>query len=225
MSALDTSPGSELFASYESDFKLLYTDLFQKLSDLPSLSGEARRAAIRACERSVDEADELIGQMTLEISNIPSPKRQAPRSRVRQYTADLDSARGTMLKASQNADRDALFGNRGGQGSGDPHMDQRQQLLSGTQRLEQSSERLRESERIARETEGIGGRVLEDLRGQRDRIQQTHETLNNSEAYLDRSVKTLRGMARRMATNRMITVAIITVLVLLIVAVIVSKFR
>jgi vesicle transport through interaction with t-SNAREs protein 1 len=75
-----------------------------------------------------------------------------------------------------------------------------------------------------------------------------------SEGYVDRSVKTLRGMARRywhpsrnierqkvwkahehdanpscddhrMATNRVITITIITVLVLLIVAVIFSKFR
>lgn len=198
MSALDSSPGSELFASYETDFRLLYTDLTQKLQELSSLSGEERRAAIRTAERAIDEADELLGQMSLEVSNIPSPSRQKPRARLRNYTSDLDSARSTILKAAASADRDALFGNRGGNGgSGDVVTDQRQQLLSGTERLERSSQRLRDSERIARETEGIGGRVLEDLRGQRERIAQTHDTLNDSERYLDRSVKTLRGMARR----------------------------
>ncbi|TGZ84921.1 V-snare-domain-containing protein [Ascodesmis nigricans] len=219
------SDGSELFASYEADFKLLFTDLQQRLQDLRSLRGEERRAAIRNAERVIDEADELLGQMSLEVSNIPTPSRQKPRSRLRNYTSDLDSCRSTILKAAQSADRDALFGDRAGGDSGDAVTDQRQQLLSGTERLERSSQRLRDSERIARETEGIGGRVLEDLRGQRERIAHTHDTLNDSERYLDRSVKTLRGMARRMATNRMITIAIITVLVLLIIAVIFSKFR
>lgn len=188
------SDGSELFTSYESDFQLLYTNLQQRLQDLLTLSGEERRAAIRNAERSIDEADELLGQMSLEISNIPTPSRQKPRSRLRNYTADLDSCRSTILKAAQSADRDALFGDRG---SGDAVTDQRQQLLSGTERLERSSQRLRDSERIARETEGVGGSILEDLRGQRERIAQTHDTLNDSERYLDRSVKTLRGMARR----------------------------
>lgn len=76
-------------------------------------------------------------------------------------------------------------------------MDQRQQLLSGTDRLERSSQRLLDSQRIANETEGIGANILGNLREQREQIVNTHNTLNDSERYLDRSIKTLRGMARR----------------------------
>ncbi|CRK49084.1 hypothetical protein BN1723_008376 [Verticillium longisporum] len=85
--------------------------------------------------------------------------------------------------------------------------------------------RLKNSQALASETEAIGASTLADLHRQRETIQHTHETLLQSEGYVDRSVKTLRGMARRMATNRVITIAIITILVLLIVAVIFSKFR
>jgi len=63
------------------------------------------------------------------------------------------------------------------------------------------------------------------LHQQRNVIENTHRNLQQSEGYVDRSVKTLRGMARRMATNRVITIAIITVLVLLIIGVIYSKFK
>jgi len=188
---------TELFTSYESDFKLLFTDISQRLHDLPTLSGESRKASIRATERSIDEADEIIGQMSLEINNIPTSAKTKPRARLRNYTADLDGARGSLVKLAQTADRDALLGARGGAHPADQTVAQRQQLLTGTQSLERSSARLRDTERIAIETEQIGAGILGDLSSQRESILRTHDTLNDSERYLDRSIKTLRGMARR----------------------------
>jgi vesicle transport through interaction with t-SNAREs protein 1 len=135
--------------------------------------------------------------MALELSNIPSSARSKIKPRHRNYIHDLDVSRHALVKFAQNAERDALFGVRGGSGSGDAVVDQRQQLLSGTDRLERSSQRLRDSQRIANETEGIGASILGDLRVQREQISSTHNTLNDSERYLDRSIKTLRGMARR----------------------------
>ncbi|KAG9704503.1 hypothetical protein KCU60_g23700, partial [Aureobasidium melanogenum] len=96
---------------------------------------------------------------------------------------------------------------------------------SGTDRLDRSSGRLRESQRIALETEDIGRNTLADLARQREVIEHSRDVLLEGEGYTDRSNKTLKQMARRMATNKIITIAIITVLVLLILAVIISKFR
>lgn len=200
--------GSELFASYEADFKLVFAGIQQKVSQIPELvpGSEARKAAIGAAERAIDEADEIITQMSLEINNIPSTAKTKPRQRLRNYSSELDAARGSLLKFAQNIDRDALFGDRrgaaaggsGGSGGGaDAVASQRQQLLRGTQSLERSSQRLLESERIARDTESIGASILGDLSAQRDQIVHTHNSLNDSERYLDRSIKTLRGMARR----------------------------
>ena len=47
------------------------------------------------------------------------------------------------------------------------------------------------------ETEQIGANTLADLNRQREQIQNTREHLLESEGYTDRSIKTLRGMARR----------------------------
>ena len=197
--------GSELFASYEADFKLVFAGIQQKVGQIPELvpGSEARKAAISAAERAIDEADEIVTQMSLEINNIPSTAKTKPRQRLRNYSSELDAARGSLLKFAQNMDRDALFGDRrgaaaGGSGGGaDAVASQRQQLLRGTQSLERSSQRLLESERIARDTESIGASILGDLSAQRDQIVHTHNSLNDSERYLDRSIKTLRGMARR----------------------------
>ncbi|KAL8692661.1 MAG: hypothetical protein Q9218_002361 [Villophora microphyllina] len=221
---LDTDAGSELFSSYEAELKLVQADLNQKLDQIAELSGEPRKSAVRLAERTLDEANELLGQMRIEKQNIPSATRSKVNQRFRNFESDIDGQKRKLKTLSD--DRKALFGNRYSDNpDGDQQLEQRQQLLSGTERLDRSSQRLRDSQRIANETEGIGRDTLADLQLQRETIQHTRMNLLESEGYVDKSVKTLRGMARRMATNRIITVAIITVLVLLIIAVVYSKFH
>lgn len=230
---LDADVGTERFGDYEAELKLVQADLAQKLDQIPELSGEPRKAAISAAERALEEADELLGQMRLEKANIPTPHRTKINTRFRNHESDVDTSKRRLRSLSD--DRAALFGSRytddpnGGSGAGggpsDRQLEQRQQLLSGTDRLDRSTQRLKASQALANETESIGASTLADLHVQRQTIQHTHDRLLESEGYVDRSVKTLRGMARRMATNRIITISIITILVLLIIAVIFSKFR
>ncbi|KAJ5585543.1 Vesicle transport v-SNARE N-terminal [Penicillium hispanicum] len=220
---LDTDAGSEMFASYENELKLVQADLNQKLDQISEASGEQRKAAIRQAEQVLDEATELLDQMRMEKQNIPSAARSKVNMRFRNYSTDVDEVKRKLKSLSD--DRKALFGDRYTDEPQDEHLEQRQQLLSGTDRLERSSARLQQSQRMALETEDVGRGVLADLEIQRGQIQNTRDNLQQSEGYVDTSIKTLRGMARRMATNRIITIAIITVLVLLIVAVIYSKFH
>lgn len=196
---LDTEAVSELFSNYEAELKLVEADLNQKMDQILEMSGEERKSAIRAAERAVEEAKELLEQMNLEKSNIPSSTRAKVNSRFRNHQSDIDSL-SRKLKA-QSSDKRALFGDRytddPEDASKDVQLEQRQQLLSGTDRLGRSGERLRESQRIALETEQIGAGTLADLHQQRNVIENTHRNLQQSEGYVDRSVKTLRGMARR----------------------------
>lgn len=133
--------------------------------------------------------------MELEKQNIPSSIRNKVNSRFRNHQADVDIAKRKLKSLSQ--DKAALFGARYSDNPHDAQLEQRQQLLSGTDRLGRSSQRLRDSQRLANETELIGAGTLADLHRQREVIQHTNETLLESEGYVDRSVKTLRGMARR----------------------------
>ncbi|KAI9874144.1 MAG: hypothetical protein M1830_010140 [Pleopsidium flavum] len=193
---LDTDAGSELFGSYEAELKLVQADLNQKLEQIPELSGEPRKAAVRQAERALDEANELLDQMRIEKQNIPSSTRSKTNQRFRNFETDIDSLKRKLKSLS--SDRKALFGNRytDDPSTTDDQLEQRQQLLSGTDRLDRSSQRLRESQRIALETEDIGRGTLADLHTQRETIQHTRAGLLESEGYVERSVKTLRGMAR-----------------------------
>jgi hypothetical protein len=57
---MDTDIGTELFAGYENDFKLIVADISSKLQALQDQDGEARKASVRAVERSVEEAEEIV---------------------------------------------------------------------------------------------------------------------------------------------------------------------
>ena len=192
---LDTDAGSELFSNYEAELKLLQAELSQKLDQIPELSGEPRKAAISQAERALEEANEMLDSMRLEKQNIPQSSKQKVNQRFRNYETEVDAAK-RKLRGMQD-DRSALFGKRYTDNPGDEQLEQRQQLLSGTDRLERSSGRLRESQRIALETEDIGRNTLADLSRQRETIEHTRSTLLESEGYTDRSNKTLKGMARR----------------------------
>ena len=134
--------------------------------------------------------------MRIEKQNIPSSTRSKINQRFRNFESDIDASKRKLKSLAD--DRKALFGNRyTDEPNTDDQLEQRQQLLSGTDRLDRSSQRLRESQRIANETEDIGRGTLADLQLQREQIQHTRITLLESEGYVDRSVKTLRGMARR----------------------------
>ncbi|MCJ1340525.1 hypothetical protein MMC09_005821 [Bachmanniomyces sp. S44760] len=192
----DVDNGSELFSSYEAELKLVQADLNQKLDQIPELAGEPRKSAVRLAERVLEEAHELLDQMRIEKQNIPSSIRSKINQRFRNYESDIDKFERKLKSLAD--DRKALFGNRyTDDPTTDDQLEQRQQLLSGTDRLDRSSQRLRDSQRIANDTEDIGRGTLADLQLQREQIQHTRVTLLESEGYVDRSVKTLRGMARR----------------------------
>lgn len=136
--------------------------------------------------------------MRLEKQNIPSSSRNKINPRFRNHESDIDACRRKLKTLSD--DRKALFGDRYTDNpatSSDAQLEQRQQLLRGTDRLARTSDRIRESQRIANETEQIGASTLADLHAQREVIVHTRGTLLESEGFVDRSVKTLRGMSRR----------------------------
>jgi len=136
--------------------------------------------------------------MRIEVQNIPTAPRQKFQQRIRNYATDLDNAKAALRKAHADSERVALFGNRANDMSNqDAVLDQRQQLLSGTDRLERSSARLQNATRLANDTENVGAGILGSLAGQRAQIENTRSTLLEGEDYVNKSVNTLRGMARR----------------------------
>jgi len=59
-----------------------------------------------------------------------------------------------------------------------PAYAQQTRLLSATDQLTDGQRRLEQSQRVALETEGLGTGILENLRGQRDSLIRTRDTVS-----------------------------------------------
>ncbi|EPX71241.1 SNARE Vti1 [Schizosaccharomyces octosporus yFS286] len=212
--------------TYEQEYRLLAADIEEKLNDL---ARTADNTASQACQRLLNEIDEVIGQIEIEAGSVPTAERGALNGRIRSYRAKLEEWRNIFKTEMANANRKALFGQRDTTADEykgvDQDYDQRTRLLHGNSRLEEASQRLLESQRVANETEGVGANILRDLHGQRNQLEHSLGVLGETSGHLDRSLRTLKTMARRLAMNRFFTTGIIAILVILILLILYNKFR
>ncbi|KAK6464653.1 snare region anchored in the vesicle membrane C-terminus-domain-containing protein [Scheffersomyces coipomensis] len=172
---------------------------------------------------------EMLDQMSIEVQNLPNNQRSSFNAKIRQYKTQVDDSKSRLNLILDDEDKRQLFGSRysdNGDGEfGDSvHDQQRKQLLNNNSSLDRSSQRLKDSQRIALETEGIGGNILNDLRAQREQIEGSRSTLSTADSYVDKSIRTLKSMSRRLVANKFISYAIIGVLIVLIFLVLASKF-
>ncbi|GAA5870379.1 hypothetical protein JCM3774_002714 [Rhodotorula dairenensis] len=235
---MDTS----VFAEYETDLQTLLVSISGQLDgDAVRLRGEERRSAFRRIERELEEADEIIEQMAVEVQTADRDKAEL-QAKLKTHKATLARHQGELKTLSSGADRDDLLSAPSGSKSGHVALDmgddgggadspalgsqtaaQRSRLLSATDKLADGQRRLEESHRVALQTEDVGSTILRDLRGQRDVLEHTRDTLYDADGSIDRASSTLRKMVRRAYQQRAITYAIIGLLVLLILYVLASK--
>ncbi|KAF7981754.1 hypothetical protein HWV62_31809 [Athelia sp. TMB] len=80
-----------IFTSYENEFAQLIDNVKQALEqDGSGTNGaEAKKAALRRVEISLDEADDLLSQMQIEIQGIPTSIRGTYSSRLKRAQTDL----------------------------------------------------------------------------------------------------------------------------------------
>ncbi|TCD66102.1 hypothetical protein EIP91_001754 [Steccherinum ochraceum] len=201
---MDNSPTS-LFDSYEQDFKHIVSSIREKLEgDAKNESGEARKTALRRVEMELDEADEMVSQMEIEIQGIPQSLKAQYTSRIKAAKNDLQRFKKASKDLHNSLARSDLLSSTTRPGMGPATSDEpygssndRTRLLAGTALLEDGSRRLVDSQRIALETEEQGADILRSLRGQREQIQNSRDTLQRADTSIDRASGTLKKMIRR----------------------------
>lgn len=210
---------SDLFENYESDFKVAYADAQEKENQIYGLTDQDRRVELmRDVEKSIDDCYELIDSMNLEVQQLSTHERAQFNARTRTYKQDTDRLKADLKSMMDDKDRDQLF-----DGPGEDQT-QRQTLLKTNESIDRSTRRLNDATRTAAETERVGSSIMDTLRAQRDQITNARDTLGEADNYVDRSLRTLKTMTRRLATYKIITYGIIAVLIMLIMLVIYSKF-
>lgn len=198
---------SELFENYEFDFNNVLGKIRKIVSQLGNYSGEQRKANVRAAQKEVEEADDLLQEMDMESKDAPPAYRTKLQNKMTRYKADLDKLKREM---GASGDRSQLLGGGGDMQSYEDN--QRGRIVDTTDRLHQTSDRLANTQRIAAESEAIGHNIMSDLGQQRETIERTRYKVRDVDQNLGRSRKILKSMTRRIMTNKMIMVSIIFIL-------------
>ncbi|KAM3165492.1 t-SNARE VTI1 [Lachancea thermotolerans] len=219
---------ASLLSNYEAEFRTTLEQAKTLLSVAPSQPVSQRNGTLKEVEQQQDELLDLIDQMEIEVNNgaLDNAARSSFKANLREYKKHVQSdVKSPLQQLMDSRNRDLLFQGRAGEGEPGESDDQRQQLLSNHAILSRTGDKLRDATRIAVDTEGVGSQIMMDLRSQRETLENARQTLFQADSYVDKSIRTLKTMSRRLVANKFISYAIIAVLILLILLVLFSKFK
>ncbi|SCU91770.1 LAFA_0F05688g1_1 [Lachancea sp. 'fantastica'] len=219
---------SSLLSSYEAEFQTTLQQAKTLLSVAPSQPISQRTGTLKEVEQQHDELLDLIDQIEIEVNNgaLDLQERSLFKEKVRKYKKQVQTDVKLQLQQLEDSrNRDLLFGDANGDNEPNASSGQRQQLLSNHAILSRTGDKLRDATRMAVDTEGVGSQIMMDLRAQRETLENARQTLFQADSYVDKSIRTLKTMSRRLVANKFISYAIIAVLILLILLVLFAKFK
>lgn len=156
-----------------------------------------RRNLIVDINRGLDEAQELLEQIGLEISQNPDVnQRSSQQTRLKCFQAELkrleEEYNKSKVKPSLALDDSSME-------DFDIEIaeDQKRRLLDNSDRLERTGNQIQNAYRMTIESEEIGSQVLSNLSTQRETIQRGRSRLRDTNADLGRSGRLMNMMILR----------------------------
>ncbi|KAJ1504027.1 hypothetical protein HMI56_001828 [Coelomomyces lativittatus] len=98
---MDLPGGSNLFNDYEHDFNTLTTSLTTKLNELnasTSNQNDTWKSKVRAAERELEEAEEILSQMDHELYGLPPTTRTQLQPKFRNAKTQVDQLRKDFVR-------------------------------------------------------------------------------------------------------------------------------
>eukprot|EP00249_Psilotum_nudum_P008183 c21100_g1_i1 orf=283-948(+) len=219
---------SEVFDGYERQYCELSSNLSKKCSSLAAATGEQKKQRLVELKAGLDEAESLIRKMDLEARSMQPTQKAALLAKLREYKSDLNNLKREVKKSSTTNDhmvsRDELL-ESGLAETAVISADQRERLLTSTERMNHSGQRIKESKKVLLETEELGVSILQDLHQQRQTLLHGTGTLHGVDDNIGRSKNILKSMSRRMDRNKWIMGSLIALLVIIILAIAVVKLK
>ncbi|KAI5019735.1 hypothetical protein ZWY2020_044623 [Hordeum vulgare] len=190
---------SEVFESYERQYREISTSLSRKCAAASTLDSEKKKQKLSEIQADLQESESLIRRMDLEARSLQPTVRAGLLSKLRQYKSDLNNIKSEIKKVlapnAQQATREELL-DSGVSDTLAASSDQREKLMGTSERLNQSSDRIRESHGTVLETEEIGVSILQNLHNQRQKLLHAHTTLHGVDDSIGKSNKILTSMSK-----------------------------
>jgi vesicle transport through interaction with t-SNAREs protein 1 len=213
------------FYGFLSEFRTLSSTLSSQLSNLPSLPTiDQQRAALSAAEQTADELSTSVSIIEPDIRHYHYASRVKAQQQLSECQTQLEAQQATLAQYAQsirnnrqltsNAPRTELLGSNGSAG-GRSRGEQRHLLLSSRAVLQDGDESLDNTQRMLAEAAQVGAETSGKLVEQREQFGAQIRTLDDTHYSLRQSKRTLRSMAFRVLTNKLISAAIILALIAL----------
>ncbi|KAK6109715.1 Snare region anchored in the vesicle membrane C-terminus family protein [Brugia pahangi] len=202
-----------LLSDFEHQYSVQTAEITARIGRLRDLDQNGRVEGIQQIQRLLIDVENLLEQMELTVRELmpSSAERSKYELRVRSYRNDKKQLDAELDKAVQrlkdNADRDELLAY-----DNQISLNQQDQLIENTERLERTSRRLQDTYRMVIETDQIGTEVLNDLSSQRETIMRARERMRQADRDLNRSHKMLSVMIRRIIQNRLLLLIVAVLL-------------
>jgi len=205
----------DLFHHYEEDFIEARTQAETRIKNIPSCDPARKVGEVQACENDIQDAAETLRNMMLSARSLG--ENPATTTKLKAFEAELNKLRVDLRKSEmafhKNSDRDTLFSGGLKDDILAGSLDQREHLLSTTDRLSRTNTQLKQAMATAQDTENVGIEIMENL--DRQRVQMVHikENLSGINEKLAKANRIMRVIGRRIYTNKAIMFVIILVLV------------
>ncbi|KAN0022242.1 hypothetical protein ACTFIV_006420 [Dictyostelium citrinum] len=214
----------DVFERTEQNFQHVCNSITRRIKQLPNYGGEKKKIAVREVENDIDEALKFISEMEKLAQN--HPQRIKLQTKTKQYHADIQKyKREVQLAQLQSSNQ---INNNPWSNAPDDYQsqydNQRQHLLQGSNMLDSTSDRLLRTHQISAQSEQIGQNILMDLGKQGEQIRGMRDKLHETDDQIKSARKIMTGIARRLATNKVILSIIILLLMGIIALIICLKW-
>jgi len=164
------------------------------------------------------DAQAALDALEAEIRHMPYGLSSRAKKSAAAHTSELEKAMAQLRRYQDSVNSGQMAGvshmdrvSRLNTDDQSRYLDQRQQLLQGSQMVSESDASLTRTQQVLAETEAIGAATSAQLVSQREQFQSQLENVHATDDFLSRSKRTLQRMHKRLVTNKLIQGAIIVV--------------
>lgn len=218
---------SEMFVTYEEEFHESESNIRQYLavagkkimsgnvnlgnnrSNIASL--DVRLKNVVECRSAIEVAERAVNEMSRECRSLPN--NGSLNQRVQHYRTILNGLKREFSDTDNMCQKEVMMYKSSNEF--DPHIQARiDQIRMGdtSTGIQRGTDMMRDANRIADNTKESGVRIMSDLRGQREIIQQSRSHLAQIDQNLTNSRQVILQMSRRVLTNKIILISTALVL-------------
>lgn len=229
--AAEMAAADDAFDDAVADFQCTAAGVRAQLEDMRASADLGERARLLA------EAERMFDDAKVRVRELEAAVRPAPAPLKRKYAPTLQLCQKEALQLKREIVQGREWATAGsvassGAARGPPgrrpmvrgEREQRGRLLESRGAQAETTVAINDARRSTVRSEAIGGDVLVSLRRQRDTMTRAGEAFGRANEALDRARSTLRQMARRTVTNKLITGLVILLLVVANALIIYVKF-